>query len=151
MTKRDMIDDLVDIVYPMPDALRADADDNEEAGHDAWCSEVEDQRNAFEQNMRLTEENTEDYFDPLLAEIAQARREMREAEQRMRLLVAYGREFVRPSPYQLKDLAEAAGMSISGTSGAYSDGEIAAIILRIGRQPRTRATPSPATPDAATD
>jgi hypothetical protein len=39
-----------------------------------------------------------DADDPLLAEIGQARREMREAEQRMRLLVAYAREFVAPQP-----------------------------------------------------
>ncbi|WP_297549429.1 hypothetical protein [Amycolatopsis sp.] len=147
MMKRDMIDDLVDIIYPLPDPLKADANDNEEAGYDAWRRDVEDQRNAFEQNRRHTVENSEDYFDPLLAEITQARREIREAAARMRLLVAYGREFVRPSPYQLKDLADATSMSISGARGAYDDEEIATVARRIGRQPRTRALPSPAITD----
>lgn len=103
------------------------------------CDEVAQQREALEQNLRLTEEHAEEYYDPLLALIREARHEMREAEARMRLLVAYGREFVRPQPYQLKDLAASTGMSISGTRSAYDDDEVGDVEKRLGRPPRTRA------------
>src|SRR6266496_1719026 len=141
MAKKDMIDDLVDIVYPWPDSLPDDADENAQNGLDAWRDEVATQRNKFEENLRLNVEHAEEYFDPLLAEIGAARREMREAEARMRLLVAYGREFVRPQPYQLKDLAAATGMSISGTRSAYDDDEIEDVSRRLGRPPRPRKAP----------
>jgi hypothetical protein len=65
------------------------------------------------EGLRLTWEH-EDDFDPLLGEIAAARNAMLAAEARMRLLIAYGREFTRPRPYRLEDLARAAGRSISG-------------------------------------
>lgn len=152
MAKRDMIDDLVDIVHPMPDPLPEGADDDQEAGHDAWRNEVQDRRAAFEENMRNTQDAVDFYYDPLLAEISRARREMKEAEERMRLLVAYAREFVAPQPYQLKDLAAATGMSISGTRSAYTVAEIADVAQRLARQPRPRPTSATAPPaDATTD
>jgi hypothetical protein len=140
MARRDIVDDLTDIVYPLPGPLAADADENAEAGHDAWIREVEDQRRAFEAELRLYWE--EDDQNPLLRLIAKTRADMREAEKRMRLLVAYGREFVEPRPYRLEDLAQATGMSISGTRTSYDDDEIADVAERINRRPRTRATPS---------
>ncbi|WP_337825221.1 hypothetical protein [Amycolatopsis sp. A1MSW2902] len=136
MAKRDMIDDLVDILYPWPGA--EDVPDGDEDILDAARDEVAGEREKFEQNLRLTEENADWEFDPLLAEINTARREMRAAEARMRMLVAYGREFIKPQPYQLKDLAGATGMSISGTRSSYTVEEIAAVARRIGRQPRSR-------------
>lgn len=72
----------------------------------------------------------------------------------MRLLLAYGREFITPQPYQLKNLAAATGMSISGTRSAYADDEVYDVARRIGRGPRgrklaaaTTATPAASTPD----
>jgi AraC-like DNA-binding protein len=44
---------------------------------------------------------------------------------RMRRLIACGREFTRPHPYRLEDIARAAGMSISGIRTAYDEDEIA--------------------------
>ncbi|MBN9747796.1 hypothetical protein DMP23_43055 [Amycolatopsis sp. A1MSW2902] len=137
-----MIDDLVDIVYPLPDSPGADADEHERDGYGAWLDEVVEQRERFEQNLRMAErfERIEDpRYDALLAEIGAARRERLDAEARMRMLVAYGREFIKPQPYQLKDLAAAAGMSISGTRSSYTVEDIAAVARRIGRQPRFRA------------
>ncbi len=116
-----MIDDLVDIVYPWPE------------------------------NLRVNVEHAEKYFDPLLEEIGSARREMRETEVRMRLLVAYDREFVRPQPSQLKDLAAATGMSISGTRSAYDGDEIEEVARRLGRPPRPRKTPADTTVAAERD
>ncbi len=74
----------------------------------------------------------EDDHDPLLAQIASARKRMLAAEARMRLLVAYGREFTRPRPYKLEDLARAAGMSVSGVRTAYSDDVVARVAELIG-------------------
>jgi hypothetical protein len=73
--------------------------------------------------------------DPLLATLAGMRRQRLEAEQACRLLVAYGREFVRPRPYRLVDLADAAGMSISGVRTAYADDEVGQVAEAIGRRP----------------
>ncbi|MFK0250317.1 hypothetical protein ACIQUM_36910 [Amycolatopsis azurea] len=113
--------------------------DGDEDVLDAVRDEVAGEREWFEQNLRLAEEHAEWGFDPLLSEIAAARREVRAAEARMRTLVAYGREFIKPQPYQLKELAAAAGMSISGTRSFYTVEEVAAVARRIGRQPRFRA------------
>lgn len=54
----------------------------------------------------------------------------------MRLLIAYGREFTRPRPYKLEDLAGAAGMSVSGVRTAYDDDEVAEVARRTGTKPR---------------
>ena len=42
----------------------------------------------------------------------------------IRLLLAYAREHVQPRPYRLADLADAAGMSISGVRTAYIQADI---------------------------
>ena len=58
----------------------------------------------------------------------------------MRLLIAYARRFTHPRPYKLIDLAEAAGMSISGVRIAYGNEELAQLAELLGRGP----VPSPA-------
>ncbi|MCK2245444.1 MULTISPECIES: hypothetical protein [unclassified Crossiella] len=140
MAKRDRIDDIVDIVLPMPAPLPEHADEHDRDGHGAWCDQVTGQRRDFEENLRFSEEHSDSYVDPLLEEIHRARQAMLEAEARMRLLVAYGREFITPQPYPLKDLAAATGMSISGIRSAYTVEEIATVARRIGRQPRPRTS-----------
>jgi hypothetical protein len=42
----------------------------------------------------------------------------------MRLLLAYAREIVTPRPYKLADLAQAAGLSISGIRTAYTASDV---------------------------
>ena len=113
MATRDIITDLVDLTHPLPEDPGEFADDDEATGWSALCEEAAEDREAYEQGLRLTWEHEDDY-DPLLGEIAAARNAMLAAEARMRLLIAYGREFTRPRPYRLEDLARAAGMSISG-------------------------------------
>uniref|UniRef100_UPI003F49A016 hypothetical protein n=1 Tax=Amycolatopsis sp. CA-293810 TaxID=3239926 RepID=UPI003F49A016 len=135
MAKRDMIDDLVDLLYPWPGP--EDVPDGDEDMLDAARDAVAEEREKYEQNLRMAEEHSEDpQFDVLLSEISAARREMRAAEARMRTLVAYGREFIKPQPYQLKDLAAATGMSISGTRSSYTIEVVASVARRIGRQPQ---------------
>jgi len=101
---------------------------------------VAEDREAYEQGLRLSLEH-EDDFDPLLGEISAARNAMLAAE--ARLLVAYGREFTRPRPYRLEDLARAAGMSISGVRTAYDADEIAEVTRLTGGQagPPPRGSP----------
>jgi hypothetical protein len=53
----------------------------------------------------------------------------------MRLLIAYGRRFIHPRPYKLIDLANAAGMSISGVRTAYDDEEVNQAAEVLGRAP----------------
>jgi hypothetical protein len=62
--------------------------------------------------------------DPLLAALADARQRKEQAVNDIRLLLAYAREHTRPRPYRLADLAEAAGMSISGVRTAYSKADV---------------------------
>ena len=62
--------------------------------------------------------------DPLLAALSDAAKRKQRADHDMRLLLAYAREHVRPRPYRLADLAEAAGMSISGIRTAYTQADI---------------------------
>jgi hypothetical protein len=62
--------------------------------------------------------------DPLLAALADAARRKQRADHDMRLLLAYAREITTPRPYRLVDLAQAAGMSISGIRTAYNKADI---------------------------
>jgi hypothetical protein len=129
-----MITDLTDLAHPMPEEPEF-ADEDEAAGWRAWADEEVRHREEYEERLRLTWEHEDDY-DPLLAEIAGARDAMLRAEARMRLLIAYGREFTRPRPYRLEDLARAAGMSISGIRTAYDEDEIAEVARLTGNRVR---------------
>jgi hypothetical protein len=62
--------------------------------------------------------------DPLLAALANAAQRKRRADHDLRLLLAYARELTQPRLYRLADLAEAAGMSLSGVRTAYSTADI---------------------------
>ncbi|MFZ1992946.1 MAG: hypothetical protein WAU75_02465 [Solirubrobacteraceae bacterium] len=73
--------------------------------------------------------------DPLLTTLAGLRRQRHDLDGAMRRLLAYGREFTRPRPYRLADLADAAGMSISGVRTAYDAEEIAQVADATGLKP----------------
>jgi hypothetical protein len=137
MTTRNPLADLAAVVHPVP------------AGHplepDIWSAvvdDVEQVRQAAIQNWEAAldaEAEVDDegtLYDPVLSEIAAARREVIEAEQRLRLLLAYAREFVAPRPYTLADLARSAGMSISGVRTSYGQDEIREVARRIGARVR---------------
>lgn len=70
--------------------------------------------------------------DPLLAALAEARRRKDQADQDMRLLLAYAREITAPRPYRLADLAQAAGKSISGIRTAYTPDDIQHAVQLLG-------------------
>jgi ElaB/YqjD/DUF883 family membrane-anchored ribosome-binding protein len=145
MTSRDIYEAVVAITHPLPD--REDF-----AAHNAHLS-AEDQDLVFQELLQevmgerervladLHEQaqhaaEADDYVDPLLAEIDACRDEMLRLERTMRLLIAYAREYVRPHPYQLKDLARAAGMSISGVRIAYDEDEVREVGELTGDKPR---------------
>jgi hypothetical protein len=73
--------------------------------------------------------------DPLLTTLAGLRRQRHDLDAATRRLLAYGREFTRPRPYRLADLADAAGMSISGVRTAYDAEEIAQVADATGLKP----------------
>lgn len=75
--------------------------------------------------------------DPLLTTLASLRRQRLELEAATRRLLAYGREFARPRPYRLIDLADAAGMSISGIRTAYDQDDIRQVHAATGLSPTT--------------
>jgi AraC-like DNA-binding protein len=70
--------------------------------------------------------------DPLLTALAKAQQRKEQADRDIRLLLAYAREHVTPRPYRLADLADAAGMSISGVRTAYSQADIDRAVQAIG-------------------
>jgi hypothetical protein len=142
MTTRGIFADLTDLTCPLPEHPGEFADDDEATGWSAMYEEAARQREAYEQGLRLSWEH-EDDADPLLGEIAAARSAMLAAEARMRLLIAYGREFTRPRPYRLEDLARAAGMSISGVRTAYDHDEVAEVTRLTGAQPSRRPAEAP--------
>jgi hypothetical protein len=134
MAARDIITDLTDLTFPLP--VEPEFDDEDEAtGWRAWADEELRRREEYEEQLRLTAEN-QDGYDPLLDAIEAARHTMLQAEARMRLLIAYGREFTRPRPYKLEDLAGAAGMSLSGVRTAYDNDEVAEVSKRTRTKPR---------------
>jgi hypothetical protein len=73
--------------------------------------------------------------DPLLTTLAGVRRQRHDLDAATRRLLAYGREFIRPRPYKLADLADASGMSISGVRTAYDAEEIAQVADATGLKP----------------
>jgi hypothetical protein len=79
--------------------------------------------------------------DPLLAALDAARIRKEEADQQIRLLLAYARELAAPRPYRLADLAKASGISISGVRTAYDASHTSHVIEALtpsGSAPFTR-------------
>jgi hypothetical protein len=132
MATRDIFEDLGDLLVGNP----ARTDYSGVPGEVRSDVQDEDARRREElvESLRLSWEEGDQ--DPLLAALQGARARMMAAEREMRLLIAYGREFVQPRPYRLGDLAEAAGMSVSGVRTAYGNEEIIKIAQATGAKLR---------------
>ena len=94
----------------------------------------------MEQGLRMSW--AEEDVDPLLSTLADLRNRRLQLEADMRLLIAYGRFFTHPRPYKLIDLANAAGMSISGIRTAYDTDEIDQAAEILQRPPTTPPQPA---------
>ena len=73
--------------------------------------------------------------DAVLAALADAHARRMRAEEEIRLLLAYARRFVYPHPYTFGELAQAAGMSISGVRTAYSAQDVDKVAAATGLVP----------------
>lgn len=110
-------------------------------------TQAAEQRALVAERLRATAGTVGFYaHDPLLTTLAGIRRQRHDLDAATRRLLAYGREFTRPRPYKLADLADAAGMSISGVRTAYDSEEIAQVAAATGLQPS--GSPPPLDPEA---
>jgi hypothetical protein len=73
--------------------------------------------------------------DAVLAALADAHIRRMRAEEEIRLLLAYSRQFVYPHPYTFGELAQAAGMSVSGVRTAFSAQDVAKVAAATGLDP----------------
>ena len=73
--------------------------------------------------------------DAVLAALADAHARRTQAEEEIRLLLAYARQFVYPHPYTFGELAQAAGMSISGVRTAFGPRDIEKVATATGLEP----------------
>ncbi|HWU10644.1 MAG TPA: hypothetical protein VN520_30510 [Streptomyces sp.] len=138
-----IFDDIAAIVHPMPEP----GDVPEDVFNDV-CHDVDAARKELAFNLEMAWDADSDN-EPLLSAIGAARYRKEQAEAEIRRLVAYGREFTRPRPYKLADLAAASGMSVSGVRTAYGHGDVAAVEQGIGRKPREWRATSPDDPPEA--
>jgi hypothetical protein len=140
---RDIYADIVAIVSPVvaPPAF-PDDDVEDEQRREAAVWAQEERNVADAEMMRLVDEA--DNVDPLLAALGNARAAKAKVEQRIRQLIAYGREFVQPRPYTLDALATAAGLSVSGVRTAYGHTDVEAVAAATGAKPREWRAADPA-------
>jgi len=139
MTTRDMCADIAALLNPMP----APADGGDESNDEAYAHAAEaawQEREEMAEHLRLSW--SEGDIDPLLSTLASLRNQRLRLEADMRLLIAYGRCFTHPRPYKLIDLADAAGMSISGIRTAYDSDEIDQAAEILQRPPSTVPQPT---------
>jgi hypothetical protein len=73
--------------------------------------------------------------DAVLAALADAHARRMRAEEEIRLLLAYARRFVYPHPYTFGELAQAAGMSVSGVRTAYGVQDVNKVAAATGLDP----------------
>lgn len=138
MTTRDMCTDIAALLNPMPTPVDGgNESDDETYAHAA--EETGQEREEMAEHLRLSW-NEED-IDPLLSTLTSLRNQRLQLEADMRLLIAYARRFTHPRPYKLIDLANAAGMSISGIRTAYDIDEINQTAEILQRPPSTPAPP----------
>lgn len=133
------LDDIAAIVHPMPEP--GDVPDEH---YDDACHATEEAREALIDRLN-TGWNVAD-VDPLIGAIREAAHQRDQADAEVRRLIAYGREFTRPRPYKLTDLAQAAVLSISGVRTAYDHADVADVQERTGLKPRDWRATSPEDP-----
>jgi hypothetical protein len=127
-----MCADIAALLNPMPAPVDGGDESCSRAAEAAW-----QEREETAEGLRMSWD--EEDIDPLLSTLTSLRNRRLQLEADMRLLVAYGRCFTHPRPYKLIDLANAAGMSISGIRTAYDTDEIDQAAGILGRSPAPAA------------
>lgn len=115
------------ILEPAP-ADDSDCDDGA-AQYEDWIDRLEERATSVQVMTRSHAAG--EGGDPLLLSLERLRRQRNEIEQQMILLAAYMRESIKPRPYTLQRIADAAGLSVSGVRTFYSDEDIQILEERI--------------------
>lgn len=123
--------DIAAIRHPMP----APGEVPDDIYNDV-CHAIHAEREELIRNLEAAADDDPEENEPLLSAIGIARHRKEQAEAEIRRLIAYGREFTRPRPYKLADLAAASGMSVSGIRTSYGHGEVADVEQALGRTAR---------------
>ena len=139
MTTRDMCADIAALLNPMPTPVD-DGDESDDETHAHAAEAAWQEREEMAEHLRLSWDEGD--IDPLLSTLSSLRNRRLQLEADMRLLIAYGRCFTHPRPYKLIDLANAAGMSISGIRTAYDTDEIEQAAEILQRPPSTAPQPA---------
>lgn len=124
-TTHDICVDIAAVLHPIPSPIE----------EDDWgppTGQVWEEREEGARQLRPAWE--EGGSDPLLSTLESLRTQRLRLEADMRLLIAYARRFTHLRPYKLIDLAEAAGMSISGVPMAYDNEELGQPTELLGRR-----------------
>jgi hypothetical protein len=140
MTINDMCADIAALLNPAPASVEDESDESEELSHAAAAEAAWYARQEMAEDLRAGWSEAD--IDPLLSTLASLRNRRLRLEAEMRLLIAYGRCFTHPRPYKLIDLADAAGMSISGVRTAYDADEIEQAGQILERPPATPPQPA---------
>lgn len=135
MTARNLIDDLTWLEHPQATPQNVDppelADDAE--------SDQADRREDLAHRLQAAWDGGD--IDPLLGQLQAARAARDAADRKIRLLMAYGREFTGTRPdYTWESLAEAAGMPYSTARNAFDEDDISTVAATLDTEPRRRAT-----------
>jgi hypothetical protein len=139
MTLHDMCADIAALLNPMPTPDDG-GDSSDDESHANAAEAAWQEREEMTEGLRMSW--AEEDIDPLLSTLTSLRNRRLQLEADMRLLIAYGRCFIHPRPYKLIDLANAAGMSISGIRTAYDSDEIDQAAGILQRPPSTAPQPA---------
>jgi hypothetical protein len=129
MVTHDMCAEIAALLNPFPSPGADDPEDSPEVPTEHILQEREELAESLRNSWSYGD------LDPLLSTLSDLRHQRLRLEAEMRMLIAYGRRFTHPRPYKLIDLANAAGMSISGVRTAYEAAEIKQVGGILGRAP----------------
>ncbi|RQW98153.1 hypothetical protein [Micromonospora inaquosa] len=136
----ELSDDVAALLHTLPRPLPADADADERDLYEQELEEVLARR--ADTARRLREVWITHDYDPLLFALGEQQRAKAAADERIRLLVAYAREFVSPRPYTQEALAIEMEVSPSAVRGAYDHQDVEIVASATGR--RTTVMQQPA-------
>jgi len=133
MPSQGPLDDILAIRWPVPHFLEDDRTPAHERA--AAVDDAHRRRAAFSRGVGTAAPKDGPDRDPLLVALEELVEIKRAADERIRLLLAYGRVYVTPRPHTLETLGRAAGLTPSGASRAFGAKEVLAVGNLTGRRP----------------